>query len=193
MLNQDFTNLRCALGFLLLSFGAGCLDSEGAESTEETSFIAVQQDFADFATWDSFEIELDGAEGTRAHSGDGPLMGYINQLPPAESTEFPVGTILVKTVEAGAPQDWTIQVMVKRGGNFNALGALGWEYLDLEINAENTPVILWRGEAPPSGHGYEALGGTETEIELDCNSCHAVHPEKDYVLSDELSLQELAQ
>ena len=53
----------------------------------------------------------------------------------------PVGALIVKTVENGAPQQWDLFAMAKRGGNYNADGATNWEFFTLLINAGNGPPI----------------------------------------------------
>jgi len=152
-------------------------------------FIALQRDLRDFRDWTFFELRE-----VEMHAGiSGPVVVYINRIPEAGSDAFPVGTIVVKTVEIGDPTNWVVHAMVKRGGMFNDQGAFGWEYFDLAINADGVPVILWRGEEPPSGHGYESLPGLTREptAEVDCNSCHAAADDNDSLLSEPLDLAEL--
>ena len=61
----------------------------------------------------------------------GPAFVYGRTHAPHGARRWPVGSILVKTVENGEPPDWTIHAMVKRGGRFNREGAIGWEYFEL--------------------------------------------------------------
>jgi hypothetical protein len=176
-----------AAAALLLS---GCLDHElpAAASGERDVFIALQSDFRDFRDWMQFSLRT-----AVMHAGvSGPVFAYLNELPPVDATVFPVGTILVKTVEIGPATEWTVHAMVKRGGGFNPQGALDFEYVDLAINADDIPVIMWRGEKPPSDHGYENLlgGGADPMLEVDCNSCHT-GTDEDAVLSPQLALDAL--
>lgn len=179
---------RVLAGALLLT---GCLDHELPEqdsSDNRDVFIALQRDFRDFRDWMQFELRT-----AVMHAGvSGPVFAYLNELPPVDASEFPVGTIFVKTVQIGPATEWTVHAMVKRGGGFNAQGALGWEYVDLAINEDDTPVIMWRGEKPPTDHGYENLlgGGADPALEVDCNGCHTGSDE-DAILSDALALDEL--
>ena len=184
---------RVVTACALLACGslAGCLDhqlpSDGA-GEERDVFIALQRDFADFRDWMRFPLRT-----AVMHAGvSGPVVAYLNELPPADASEFPVGTIVIKTVEIDPATEWTIHAMVKRGGGFNAQGALGWEYVDLAINDDDVPVIMWRGERPPSDHGYESLlgGGVDPALEVDCNGCHTGGDEE-AILSDELELDAL--
>ena len=168
----------------------GCLDHELPDigSREHDVFIALQRDFRDFRDWMQFELRT-----AVMHAGvSGPVVAYLNELPSEDASEFPIGTIMVKTVEIGPATDWTVHAMVKRGGAFNAQGALDWEYVDLAINEDDVPVIMWRGEKPPSDHGYESLlgGGADPALEVDCNSCHT-GSDQDAILSDALALDEL--
>ncbi len=95
--------------------------------------------------------------GSQMHvSGD--AREYINQLPPRGSKDFPVGTILLKTMlRENGKQD--IFAMVKRGAGYNPKGALGWEWFELSRRADDSLAIVWRGLNPPDGHGY---GGVPT-------------------------------
>jgi hypothetical protein len=128
----------------------------------------------------------------------GPVVVYLKQLPPLDATSFPVGAMLVKTVEIGQPSTWEVHGMIKRGGSFNARGALGWEFLDLSVDEDCTPRINWRGDRPPRDHGYKSLPGLEPEGEMmmdaDCNSCHGTPAarENDGVLSKPLRLGDLS-
>jgi hypothetical protein len=176
-----------AAGALLL---CGCLDHElpAAGAGERDVFIALQRDFRDFRDWMQFPLRT-----AVMHAGvSGPVFAYLNELPPADATVFPVGTIFVKTVEIGPATEWTVHAMVKRGGGFNAQGALDFEYFDLAINDDDIPVIMWRGEKPPTDHGYENLlgGGADPTLEADCNGCHT-GSDRDAVLSAPLALDEL--
>ncbi len=41
--------------------------------------------------------------------------------------------------------------MVKRGGGFNAEGAVGWEWFELTERDDESVAIKWRGVSAPSG------------------------------------------
>jgi hypothetical protein len=73
--------------------------------------------------------------------------------------------------------------MAKRGGGYNADGAVGWEWFDLVFAEDGlTPVIDWRGIEPPSGTGYLCwMEDGDTAIIADCNGCHVGSSANDYV------------
>lgn len=169
-----------------------CLDHElppGEDADGQDVFIALQRDFADFQDWPAFDL------GTLEHADvEGQVVVYLERLPPRDAEVWPVGTRIVKTVELGEPTSWVIHAMVKRGGDFNAGGALGWEYFELVLDAEGTPVLRWRGEAPPTPGSYLPTPGLATdadEEEPDCNGCHAATNDNDHVLSEPLRLEAL--
>lgn len=88
--------------------------------------------------------------------------------------------MLVKTIESGPPSTWRIFAMVKRGGDFNAQGAVGWEFFDLVIGADDRVSIRARGIRP--GVAYDSTN----ETEVTCNDCHGTRAarERDSVLTD---------
>ena len=181
---------------LLIAAGclAGCLDHRLAPDDEAAGgvdasgvFIALQTDFAHFEDWMPFETEVMAEHG----SASGTITEYLNKMPEADSSEFPVGTIIVKTVETKDGPSKEIHAMVKRGGDFNKRGALGWEFFELQKNSKGTPVIAWRGTAPPNGERYKNLLNPDANtMEADCNGCHE-GTNNDAVLSAVLDLAEL--
>ena len=117
----------------------------------------------------------------------GPTFVYAREILPTGVARMPVGTMLLKTIENGPPTDWFVHAMVKRSGDFNPGGTVGWEFFELALTDDLEPVILWRGEGPPSGHGYAAAGVPDPEaIPLVCNDCHSAAWMTDGVLSPEL-------
>lgn len=151
----------------------------GVDAGAPTSFIAFSNSFANFRSWTMFHS--DGpTPGTQPDDVLGPRSQYINKLPPAGATEFPVGTIIVEARESGM---MSIFAAVKRGANYNAMGAVNWEWFEL---LENPVAIKWRGFGPPAGemYGGDPNGG--------CNSCHAAcGANNDYICSPYLQLPEL--
>src|SRR5690606_5280125 len=129
-------------------------------------------DFADFRAWPSFELPPGSI--TAGHTSGPRRLYYRSLLPPEPGAPFPDGTILVKALETDDPTTWEIHAMARRGSDFNAGGARGWEFFDLAIDAHDEVVIEWRGEGPPAGMGYPGEDGS-------CNSCHALVPERDFV------------
>jgi hypothetical protein len=144
---------------------AACAGSGGDSSANGSGvFIAFSSDFAAFRSWQSFDVTKDAAPGT-VHP-DAKLIEYLNKAPASGSTEFPVGTIIVKEGTDGPIAGRQYFAMVKRGGGENADGAKGWEWFELENAADGTPGIRWRGVGPPNGelYGGDPTGG--------CNTCH---------------------
>ena len=156
-------------------------DSDAGDAGDPV-FIAFSEDFADFQSWTSFYL---GDLPPTINEIPGPRTVYIKQLPPKGSQSFPVGTMIVKAIQVGDPVDWQIFAMVKRGGGFNDVGAVGWEWfeLSLKLGALN---VVWRGNAPPNGMGYG--GGIGGGV---CNTCHASATANDFVQSAPLQLNTL--
>lgn len=155
---------------LCAALAAGCTEGEPG-----SVFIALQSDFASFESWPKFFL------------GDGPLdghptggrHGFINKPAPKGSTTYPVGSILVKTVEFGTSKlEWEMFAMAKRGGEYNLGGAKDWEFFTLKFSTGGVPVIVTRGTNPADlesdggapGHGYADTAGTG----ITCNRCHGL-------------------
>jgi hypothetical protein len=179
--------MKRSLGFLLfLSVAAaGC-----EEAPVGPTFIAQQSDFADFQSWPRYSF----GDTTVAGLPTGPRFGYLKQKAPPGATAYPVGSMIVKSVEVDAtPQDWELFGMVKRGGGYNSAGALDWEYFTLRLSIGGVPVIFSRGFNPidldsvdgGAGHGYGDTSGTG----ITCNRCHgAAGTERfDHILSGVLA------
>ncbi len=145
----------------------------GEMQTPASSAIAVASDFDGYEAWES--VALPGADGGSFHDS-GARTVFINRRPPAGSAEFPPGTLIVKQ------QDFDTLAMSKRGGTYNAKGALGWEWLDLVRSTSDKVVIKWRGLGPPAGEEYKKSLGT-------CNDCHQARVDNDSVLTDALKLR----
>lgn len=160
--------------------------------------IALDRDFASFRNWTRHQVahaapppvlETDG--GVEADAGTSHLEGdrfvYINHVPPGGSTEFPLCTMIVKTVvEANGQESLRAHAMVKRNGGYNDQGAVGWEWMELRLDPSRDPFIVWRGPGPPGVSGYkDPLGGDSA----DCNTCHAAARDNDFVRSPALRLR----
>lgn len=171
---------------------AGCLDNQLAPDDVDNvgaagNYIALQTDFRNYEDWMKFDTDVMGE-----HAGTiGTITEYLNQLPDTGASEFPVGTMIVKTVQPKDGPAPAIHAMVKRGGTFNKQGALGWEYFELAKNDKGTPIIVWRGPVPPTGEKYKNLLMPDSNtLEADCNGCHVVS-KNDAILSDVLQLSAL--
>lgn len=181
---------RVASVLLCCSVLSACLDNDlppPDEQPEAKSFLAQQGDFADFREWMSFKLG-----STDSHAGvAGDVVMYVNRLPKSGAKTFPVGTMIAKTVRDASSGALTIHAMAKRGGNFNAQGALGWEFFELQINKQDVAVMIWRGANPPTGESYQLLPGVDTgDMEVQCNDCHT-SSHNDAVLDDMLELESL--
>lgn len=183
--------LRSGLAVSLLVALAGC--TCGADDVAATPTLASPEravsaaDFLGYETWPSFDR---GVQGFVPAHPDGVTTVFVNRLPEHGAAEFPVGTIIVRQTEIGPRETWEVHAMVKRGGEYNPLGAVGWEYFDLRLSPEGeprVPSILWRGEGPENeGDGYATAAGG---VLLGCNHCHGAVPENDSVIGAELQLE----
>jgi len=156
----------------------GCTAETDEPSPAE--FIALQRDFEGFPRWEHESLGF--SETTPGHPG-GARTVYVNERPPTDADEIPVGTIIVKTMET---DDFGLLIlaMAKRGADYNEDGAMGWEWFELALDDAGHPVIVWRGEDPPDGECYGCLPGTESMIEpTSCNDCHVGAAEQDYVFT----------
>jgi len=168
---------------------AGAVGCGGSGKSGEV-FIALQSDFASFQTWPRYFVGDGPLEGHPA----GARYGYLKEKAPPGATAYPVGALIVKTVETGTtPQEWDVFAMAKRGGGYNAGAATDWEFFTLKINANGVPVIVSRGTNPidadadggTAGHGYTDPGGTG----VTCNRCHGLPgtERSDHILSSVLA------
>lgn len=168
---------------LCAALGAGC---GGEEPTDPNAvFIALTGNFRGFQRWTRVDV---GSTPLAGHPA-GPRFVYANHAPPSAGSAYPVGTILVKTVESSAdPTRWDIFAMVKRGGGFNADGARGWEFFRLVMTSDGVPAISGRGVDPDGGE-YNNPGATPVADagEVRCNDCHgSAAAGTDHVLSHAL-------
>jgi len=154
-------------------FAVLVLCSCGGEMTSSGSPIALASDFQGYEAWEF--IVLPAVDGGTAHSADARTV-FIKQRPPAGSTEFAVGTLIVKQLP------FNTFAMGKRGGTYNTNGAKGWEWFDLERHSSGAVVIGWRGLGPPAGEEYGKSSAT-------CNDCHKAQTDNDSVLTPALRLR----
>lgn len=155
------TASACALA---LSCGTPSTDSGDARLSSGT-FVAVASDFRAFRKWEGEDV-TDDAALAGIHDGS-TVIEYLNKAPAHGATEFPLGTIIVKEATGGTIEH-ELFAMVKRGGKFNAIGVVGWEWFDLApVDNSDQMKIVWRGFGPPEGDTY---GG---DASAGCNTCHA--------------------
>lgn len=157
---------------------AGC----ASEPSPSGAYIAVGRDFEGYEGWNVFDRGADPVPP----SHEGHSLIYLSELPDPGATSFPIGTRIVRVEEVGDdPTTWQVHGMVKRGGDYNAGGAVGWEFFGLSLTASREPFIVWRGEGPADGDGYLPPDGGAL---LSCNHCHGAATENDSVLSPVLDL-----
>lgn len=173
---RGITGVSSVLG--LVSAMACSAGSDGGGEASAGAFLAFASDFAGYQHWQHVGPESSSVAGS-VHAR-GPMTVYWNQNPEHQSESFALGTIIVKeaSTDSGTSQTFA---MVKRGANFNATGATGWEWFELQPNTATSVTILWRGVGPPTGESY---GGDPTT----CNNCHAQAAANDFVWSPALQL-----
>lgn len=176
---------RCTGSIVMVMLMSACLDNklEDDVSSTPTTFIAQQEDFADYKTWMTFN-----KDATDDHGGIvGTTTEYLNQLPDPGASEFAVGTMLVKIQQATDSDAMSVHAMSKRSPSYNVDGARGWEFFELTLDKTGAPYIVWRGAKPPTGEMYQMLfsGSTQPANEGNCNDCHASG--KDGMLSPDLA------
>jgi hypothetical protein len=163
-------------------FGALALAGCAADAGEASVFIAVGRDFEPYTSWTTFDRGYDPVPP----SHEGTSLIYVDPMPEPGAESFDVGTRIVRIERSGEdPSLWEVHAMVKRGGGYNAEGAIDWEFFELALDAQQRPWIRWRGEGPPNGDGYRPAPGAEI---LGCNHCHATAFDNDSVLSPVLGL-----
>jgi hypothetical protein len=163
-----------ALAVALVTLSGAC-GGGGDAATSGPVFVAYARDFQGFESWQSETFNDATADGSTHVAGLRTI--YLNRAAPSGATEFPVGTIIVKHTQA----DGKIFAQVKRGGGYNAAGAVNWEWYELTETA-GVVSIRWSGTYPPAG---EAYGGDPTG---GCNMCHKVDAANDYVIAPGLTL-----
>ncbi|MFO0680852.1 MAG: hypothetical protein U0234_02320 [Sandaracinus sp.] len=144
-------------------------------------------EFVGLSGWTRFDR---GTDPVHIDDPTGMSTVYIDRLPPSGATEFPVGTHVLRIRGTGDdPAQWEAHGMVKRGGDFNAEGAVGWEYYGLDLSRDASGDLVattrWRGVGPPDGDGYAVADAGPV---LGCNHCHGAATWNDSVIGDELLL-----
>jgi hypothetical protein len=171
-----------AVGFsALLGLVGGC---------GEPSFVAMQTDFVGFEGWERFDVVDDGSN--LGHT-TGPRRVWLNYRPGPHDDAFPVGTLIVKAAgEGDDPTAWSVVARAKRGGDYNAEGAVGWEWFGLTLDEGGVPAVAWRGT---DGDGYRGGVGEDDTDDTDeppvrgsCNGCHRAAYDNDTVSTPALAL-----
>lgn len=170
---------------MLLVVACGPVVAGPAEPLD--TFLAFPSDFSGYTRWEAHALESTEVLGEVHSTGQRTL--YLSRRPAAGSSEFPVGTMIVKAL----PGVGRVFARVKRGGGYNPdqlaagatiAGALNWEWFELQHVSAQDVMFVWRGVGPPSGEGY---GGDPNG----CNSCHSTSKANDFVSAPDLKLSDL--
>lgn len=179
----------CAATFVVV--GGSCSadggDADDSDDGPVNNYLPIVTDFQDFRSWKQFDLTTEA--GPDPVHTMGPRRVYINRLPPKGSTEFPIGTIIVKEIENGdIPSRWVF-AMAKRvsDGSYNKQGATGWEWWEVENIDEATVKKVWSGVGPPAGEKYGGDAGGS------CNTCHVSGAANDFVMSPSLQIDKIAE
>jgi hypothetical protein len=180
---------RWFLGFAVALGGLGGCSGSGGDAGDggaPACFDPIEASFNGFHGWMSADASNDGGVMDGVH-GLGPMKVYWNKSPPHGSTTFPVGTIIVKETEQSDPTQRVVFAMAKEGCGYNAptsstAGALGWQWVSLQNNADGTVKELWGGPVAPAGQTYAGMPVG------DCNGCHAGAAKNDHVWDSALQL-----
>lgn len=153
---------RAAVGVLFVAL-ASC----GHEAPPER--VPSIDDFADFQTWTRTPI---------ATTDVYPHAIYSNPIAD-RGGPWQLGAAFVRAEEAGPPQAWFLHGMARRGGDFNAGLATGWEFFGLFVDEHGVTQLIWRGAHPPLDAGYiepdtgvPEDAGPDGLPAGDCNNCH---------------------
>jgi hypothetical protein len=187
MFLQRSSPLRFA--FLAVAVGAvatGCSTTAAGDAGASGAIVlADSASFSCFRNWPSTPgVGPAGAPDPSAATDGGihagPMTTYINMKPPHGSTSFPVGTIIVKEQNDPPLMQRQIFAMVKRGGDYNAAGAVNWEFFELQNMDSCNVSIVW-SRIPLGTDPYASNPNV-------CNDCHFLAQSNDYVWTKGLSL-----
>jgi hypothetical protein len=175
---------------LVFVCAAGCARSPA----DGAPFVAEDSDFAGYTSWYSTPLTDDTGLSDVVYPA-GARVGFLNHRPPAGASAYPEGTVVVKAIERGSgPPEWEIFGMAKRGGGYDADGAVGWEFFLLLADTDGTLHIVSRGLAPmDDGHAGDMGMASGTYFEngqiVPCNVCHGLarFAGTDHLISNELA------
>jgi hypothetical protein len=184
-------------GFTLaLLVAAGWLGGcGGATKPPVEQFVAADSDVADFWTWYTQPFVADAVADIVYPPGS--RVGFLNHRPPAGTTSYPLGTIIVKAIENdNVPANWELFGIAKRGGDYNAAGAHGWEFLLLRVDdgvahiysRGLTPTVDGRADMVVNEGSYFAGG------QVACDVCHGqkMYAPTDFIIDTPLAPQTAA-
>jgi hypothetical protein len=125
-------------------------------------------DFADFQSWTRTPLPATDVY---------PHAVYSNTLADV-GAPWQLGAAFVRAEESGPPQAWLLHGIIRRGGDFNAGLATGWEFFGLFVDEHGATQLIWRGAHPPLGAGYVTDDTNVPDVgpnglpDGDCNGCH---------------------
>ena len=137
---------------VLLAQVAGCatqVDEPVGPRTEP--FIALARDFEGFTGWERFAIPDIGT--TSGHDVGDARFVYSWGPIPAWGEPFPVGSVLVKTLEAGAPSAWDV---TRGAGVVIAISDTGVDaaHPDIAANLWTNPGEIPGNASDDDGNGF---------------------------------------
>ncbi len=145
------------------------------------TFIAFDQDFAGYRSWQTFDLGVMTPPGHPM----GQQVLFASRPLPVGATRFEDRTIIIREIRSDPdPTKWDLFAMARRGGGYNASGAVDWEFFILSLDSQGVPHIVSRGISPSetSTSPYHPGEG------ITCNTCHGNDDARrgDCVLSQEL-------
>ncbi len=94
--------------------------------------MALERDFQGFREWRGGVFEELAARGQTQFAGE---QRYFIKGAQRGGREYAVGTMIVKQARLESRPEGQLFAMVKRGGDYNAKGARGWEWFELALRA----------------------------------------------------------
>lgn len=162
---------------------SSCGGGGAAKSPPVQQFIIQDSDIADFTSWYSQPFVADPSADIVYPPGS--RVGFINHVAAPGTTSYPVGTIIIKAIENSKdPTTWEMFGMSKRGGDYNAAGAVGWDFF-LPRYQDGVPHIYSSG-LTPTVDGNPDMGALNEGSyfaggQIACDVCHG---RKDYAPYD---------
>ncbi|HEX4456565.1 MAG TPA: hypothetical protein VIA18_01265 [Polyangia bacterium] len=178
----------CSASLLAVVASSSCGGGHGGGSDMTSpvpEFIVQDSDVAGFTSWYSQPFVADPLSDIVYPPGS--RVGFINHLAPAGATAYPLGTIIIKAIENSTdPTTWELFGMSKRGGDYNAAGAVGWDFMLLRFqdgvphiySSGLTPIVDGNPDMGAINEGSYFAGG-----QIACDVCHG---QKDYAPYDHI-------
>lgn len=148
-------------------------------------FLVQDSDIADFTSWYSQPFVIDPIADIFYPPGS--RFGFINHVAAPGATSYPIGTIIIKAIENSKdPTTWQLFGMSKRGGDYNAAGAVGWDFFLPRF--ENGVPHIYSSGLTPTVDGNPDMGAVNEGSyfaggQIACDVCHG---SKDYAPYDHI-------